>query len=238
VQLRYRTSLQLLSLQLLAAMPEVMRQPHNEAALIKRLAARENTLRKNGLPLLHDKLTENFLSVQRSAGQRGAEYVIAALAETLQQSRQKWVQDTQRSGAELDGANPEDDLEQMVREANYERSTRVSLLYYAAHYYYSEANAKALAGEHSVLVLQEQHVDRLCTELRGSGEETTAALALFWLDAVDLSDHMHIASLLLCRSGVSGVLGSLRISSYCHALLSHPARHATPSSCPILFVPD
>jgi hypothetical protein len=215
VQLRQRANLQLLWLRLLAAIPEELRQPESEHRICESLAMRELELRKIGLPLLHDKLAEAFVPTPLTPEQRGIGHTIAALIERLQLTRQKWT-DAKNRGDEVGGDEwaPECDPEQIVQEVDIERAARISLLYATALYCYPDAHAGAV----------EQQVDKVRSALGGTRSDLAVALALFWLDAVDAPDRLHTASLLLCRPGVAGVLGSLRVSPWCHRFLTQPAR--------------
>ena len=189
LRLRHRASLQLLSLQHMASLPESMRQAASdrmisgsESNINEILGMREQDLRKAGLPLMHDKLAEVFVRTSAiAAGHRGAQHVIAALVETLQHAREKWLEDTVRGGAGLKSWSHEVDHEQLSREGGYERAALVCLLYYAAQHYLVEGAAD---NEHQRLVLQEQQVDNLRVALSGTPNDTAVALALFWYTRV------------------------------------------------------
>ena len=220
-QLRHRAKLQLLRLRLLAAVPEAMRQPEGEHRIRESLALREQELRKSGLPLLHDKLAEAFAPTPPTAEQRGIEHTIATLVDRLQVTRQKWFEAQRQDGAEGGGWAPEFDPEQLAQEVDCERAARICILYQTALHCYPDAHAGVL--QHRVIA-QEQQVDKVRSALGGTREDVAVALALFWLDAVDAPGRLHMASLLLCRPGVAGVLGSLRVSPWCHRFLTMPAR--------------
>ena len=220
-QLRHRASLRVLWLQLLSVLPEDVRA--HDAGISDTLEMRAQELRKRGLVLLYDKLESFFVRQTRASNAgipaRGPEQVVAALIDMLEHSRAKWREDTQRGAGDSETTAPEFDQEQLAREAGYERAARVSLLYSAAQVYYSKA-LKDAASEHTVLVQQEQNVDKLRCALGGTCHDTAAALALFWLDAVKEGQHVHHSTLFLCRPGVAGVLGSLHISASCHRFLA------------------
>jgi hypothetical protein len=192
LRLRHRASLQLLSLQHMSALPESMRQAasdrmlsDSESNINEILGVREQELRKAGLPLMHDKLAEVFVRTSAiAAGHRGAQHVIAALVETLQHAREKWLEDTVRGGADLNSWSHEVDHEQLSREGGYERAALVCLLYYAAQHYLVEGAANRHNNDHQRLVLQEQQVDNLRVALSGTPDDTAVALALFWYTRV------------------------------------------------------
>jgi hypothetical protein len=213
VQLRQRANMQLLRLRLLAAIPEKWRKPESEHRICESLARREQELRKIGLPLLHDKLAEVFVPTPLAAKQRGIGHSIAALVERLHLTRQKWT-DAQNRGDGVGGDElaPEFDPEQIEQEVDIERAARISLLYATALHCNPDAPGAV-----------EQQVDKVRCALGGTSSDLAVALALFWLDAVDAPYRLHRASLFLCRPGVAGVLGSLRVSPWCHRFLTQPA---------------
>jgi hypothetical protein len=226
-RLRHRASLHLLRLQLLVAVPEVLRQDRSTQALEHAISQREELLRKSGLPLLHSKLADAFVcSVPGALSNelRGADRMIAELVEKLMKSRDEWLADAVRKGRQ----SLKPDARQLAREADIERALRLYILYCAAQHSYAESSAEQDATEHLVLLHQEKAADKICSAMGGTGEETTVALALFWLDAVDVQWHMQVAAQLLCRPGLAAVLGSLGLASWCHRFLTLSARFPAP----------
>ena len=212
-RLRHRCRVEMLRMEMLAAVPEEMRKEASQQVLGDQLAARQAVLRKGGSPLLHDKLCDVFAqpSSTLAAGQRGAKHVISALVESLLLARKSWQQ------APYTG---QEDEEHVQKESELERAARLCLLYYEACQCCPDVSA-VVQSAHLVLVRQEQMVEALNRSLQGSSADAAAALALFWLDAVDCDSHVNLAARFICRSGVSAVLSEVRLSPLCHRLLTN-----------------